>query len=577
MKPLISLDVFDTAIFRKVYNPLDIFTIVEDRVGLNFKALRIEAQNKAKRKNAYCTLTDIYKFLPKFDFKEEIRAEYLNCEVNPYILDLYLNPDYDFVFISDMYLSSSIIKSMLEKCGYKNPQVFVSCEYGVQKSDGRLFKRVEEILGRPIDKHIGDNYVIDIKGAQKAGIPEVEFIGPAIYDRKTIIPELSIPKMRKFLINSEFNKDLSIEEKIGYMFAPVALAFTKKVLEDANEFQTVFFNARDSFVFYIIARCILKTNKNIKYCRFSRKSCFIPSIDVSKNLRDKSNEFILSFLKLQKCRTLREFFKVFKLSEDRDCSEILNKYNIDIDTNLDFNLYRKKILEETATLCQDDIFELAVKERKNFLRYIERIGIKEDDVFVDLGYFGSMQAMIKRITDINLRGRYLCTLDTLQGYKGIKINKKSFLGVGFFGFHGGVVEMIFSEPKGTVYSYDETGHPVVSNDTKFRKEATKKILRGIIKGAEYLLKENVKINVEDCETVIERFLKFPSLEEASFANGDLFENGSYDNNESIVWFKEDLIKKGKLKDCYSRSYWKEAFKVLLSNHEYYRSLERMLK
>ena len=577
MKPLISLDVFDTAIFRKVYTPSDIFTLVEDRIGSNFKALRIEAQNKARGKDTYYTLKDIYKFLPKFDFKEEIRAEYLNCEANHYILKLYNNPEYDFVFVSDMYLPSVAIKSMLEKCGYKDPKVFVSCEHKAQKGDGRLFKKVEEILGRPIYKHIGDNYGIDIKGAQRAGIPEVEFVGPAIYDRKTIIPELKSPKLRKFLIDLEFSKNFSIEEKIGCTFAPVALAFIKKVLEEAKDSQTIFFNARDSYIFYIIARWLLKTGKKIKYCRFSRKSCFIPSINTNNDLKDKSNDFIFNFLKLQKCRTLREFFKTFKLDESKDYSEILEKYGISIDSNLDFNLDRRGILEEVVKSCQKDIFNLAIEERKNFLKYIERIGVKENDIFVDLGYFGSMQAMIKRITGINLKGRYLCTLDALKEYKGIKIDKSSFLNVGFFGFHGGVVEMVFSEPKGTVYSYDETGHPSISNDTKFRKVATKKILKGIFEGAKYILKENIEVEVEDCEKLMNRFFKYPTLEEASFANGDLFENGSYDNNESIVWFKEDFIRKGKLKECYRRSYWKEAFKLLLNNHEYYGNLERMLK
>ena len=37
LKPLISLDVFDTAIFRKVFNPTDIFSVVEDKVIIKFK------------------------------------------------------------------------------------------------------------------------------------------------------------------------------------------------------------------------------------------------------------------------------------------------------------------------------------------------------------------------------------------------------------------------------------------------------------------------------------------------------------------------------------------------------------
>ena len=88
MKPLISLDVFDTAIFRKVLYPTDIFNLVEDEVGRNFKVQRIDAQNKCRKINIHYTLLDIYKNLPTFNPKDEIKAEYVNCEANSYILNL---------------------------------------------------------------------------------------------------------------------------------------------------------------------------------------------------------------------------------------------------------------------------------------------------------------------------------------------------------------------------------------------------------------------------------------------------------------------------------------------------------
>ena len=73
-----------------------------------------------------------------------------------------------------------------------------------------------------------------------------------------------------------------------------------------------------------------------------------------------------------------------------------------------------------------------------------------------------------------------------------------------------------------------------------------------------------------------KFLEEPTLEEAQLGNSELFENGSYENNESIVWFNENYIKQGRLKDCYFRSYWKSAFRTLLANSKY-SSLEKFLK
>ena len=61
-----------------------------------------------------------------------------------------------------------------------------------------------------------------------------------------------------------------------------------------------------------------------------------------------------------------------------------------------------------------------------------------------------------------------------------------------------------------------------------------------------------------------RILDFPTLEEAFFGNKPLFENGSNEDG-SIVCFDKERIRQGKLKECYNRSYWKKAFKLLLEN------------
>lgn len=575
MRPLISLDVFDTAIFRKVFYPIEILDLVENEVGRNFKVQRIEAQNKCRRTNIYYTLADIYKNIPTFNPKNEIKAEYLNCEVNPYILNMYNNVDSDFIFISDMYLPSAVIKSMLEKCGYNNPQVFVSCEHNLLKGDGRLFKRVEEILGRKIDKHIGDNYQADILGAKKAKIEEVEFIGPPIYERKVKIFNSKSPKLRKFLINSELNSNLSVEEKIGYKFAPIALAFTKRILEEATDKQTVFFNARDGFLLYVIARWLLKTDKNIKYCRFSRKSCHFPNINTNFKLDNSVNDKAMNFFRSLRIQTLRDFIDMFEL--EGDFKKELDTLGVDLDSSdVDYSKDKNATLLKFVLLIQDKIYEKAREDRKNFLIYIKNLGMKNNDIFVDLGHFGSMQSIIRKISHINLKGRYMHMFKADDYFKGIKEDKESFLEKGKIAFYTGIVELIFSEPVGTVVNYTINGKPVLNKDKKFRREVSKKILRGVLKGAKKLIEDEIEVPYDDCVKIMMKFLEEPSLEEAKLGNSELFENGSYENNESIVWFNENYIKQGRLKDCYFRSYWKPAFKVLLVNSKY-SSLEKFLK
>lgn len=570
MKPLISLDVFDTALFRKVFYPTDIFNIIEDEVGRNFKSLRIDAQNKAARKNPFYNILDIYKeFSIGFNPKEEIKAEYANCYANPYILDMYNKGEADFIFISDMYLPSSVIKSMLEKCGYKNPRVFVSCDMGASKGAGKLFLEVEKVLKRKIDKHIGDNYQADIIGAQKAGISKTEFVGPPIYNKGVVTPVLKNVKLRKLLIDEELS-GAPIEEKIGYQFAPLVLAFTQYILNEATESQTVFFNARDSFVMYIVARWLLKTKKKIKYCRFSRKSCHLANINTNYRIDHKNNDKALSFFRTLRINNIGELIETFGFCGDY--SGILEQLKIDKGTQLEYPLQKNRVIQKFLISAQKELYAKALENRKNLKVYVDRLKLKNNDIFVDLGHAGSMQSILESVLKIKLNGRYVHTFQNYQGNR-----KLSFLPIGILGIYTGIAEVVFSEPKGTSVGYTSDGKVILSKDVKFRTMVTKCILKGTIKGVRDIIDNKVNVCYDDLLIILKRFFAHPTLEEAKFGNANIFENGSYDNNESIVWFNKDLIKKGKIRECYIRSYWKPAFKLLLNNDPEFKSLAKEIK
>ena len=80
-RKLISFDVFDTAIFRKVYKPWDIFGLL----GEEFKAARAEAEKDLWKSIPFYNIFDIYKKIPQYDVHAEIQAELDNCIPNPKI------------------------------------------------------------------------------------------------------------------------------------------------------------------------------------------------------------------------------------------------------------------------------------------------------------------------------------------------------------------------------------------------------------------------------------------------------------------------------------------------------------
>ena len=568
-KPLVSIDIFDTAVFRDVFQPKDIFKEIENKIGNNFYKVRVEAQSSAGAKSAYYNILDIYNLMPKkFNPKDEILEEIKSTRANPYILELYNSKEFDFIFISDMYLPSSVLKVLLEHAGYKNPVVFVSCEERALKATGDLFLKVQDKVGRKIYKHIGDNYNADIKGAKRAKIPEVEYVGPPIYEKAVKTPLLQSRKLMKLLIDKEFDKEVTIEEKVGYLFAPLVFMFTKRVLEKGNSSNTIFFNARDSFLMYVIARWILRTDKNIKYCRFSRKSVHLPNFKTKYKIDDNRNSSSLSFLLTLRVESLRDFLNSLEIKNAGNCGEFLEKYDITLDTDISFYPNKQQIIKGFAVVLQDEIYKKAEEENKNLRRYLENLRMKSGDIFVDLGHYGSMQSIIKEIADIDLIGEYVHLFSTYKGRFRKEVEKTSFLPLGFLKLYTGIVELIFTELKGTVIGYREDGVPVVSNDKKYRKEISKLIIKGVLKGVKEIINKEITVYYNDCLAILERFLEFPTLEEAQFANRDIFENGSLNVNESITWFNEKLIRAGKLKECYNRSYWKPAFKVLMENSDF---------
>ena len=264
---------------------------------------------------------------------------------------------------------------------------------------------------------------------------------------------------------------------------------------------------------------------------------------------------------------------MFNLSNDLDYSKILSNFNITLDTNIEFHPNKRYLIEKILIASQNEFYNNVREEKKNFFKYLNKLGMKSGDYFVDLGYAGSLQGIIKRIAGIDLKGRYINTFDNEGNFQGVSFEKKSFLPVGFLKPYGGAaIEIVFSESKGTVIKYDSLGNAVLSKDCSYRRDVTKKIIKGVIKGVQDLIKEGIEVSVSDCVAVLKRYYEHPSIEEATFANQKIFENGSYDNNESVVWFDKEWIKRGKLKECFSRSYWKAAFRKLLENDKDYKYL-----
>ena len=340
-----SLDVFDTAIFRDVYEPKDIFKLIEAKVGNDFYKKRVDAESKVYNVMPFYTLTEIYRRMIGFDPQLEIKMEMEHTYANPEILEMYKKNPKNYVFISDMYLPSKVIKEILEKCGYENPRVFVSCEEKAKKGSGVLFKNVERKIGK-ITKHYGDNYRADIEGAAKANIPAV-FL-PSLQSRKQDLPAVKSPMLKKFAAELALNDDVPVV-KLAKYYAPLIYDFTRWCIDKRRPDQHVYFVSRDMFMPYVIASQLMK-EENVHYIHCSRKS-LIPLIMTGKDAVLKN--------------------KIKNIFGEVTC--------------------KQKQLEGT----------------RDALTYLRNTGIKNGDIIVDIGYSATTQRVIEQSLGIRLTGKYV--------------------------------------------------------------------------------------------------------------------------------------------------------------------------
>ena len=126
---IVSLDLFDTLFYRPYLNPDDVFShleIIHDTPG--FKHQRILAENNARFISKYeeITLDEIYEHI-QIDFlkmkAKELELEFDSILINSEIknlIDYSISLNKKVIFISDMYLPTDFIKSVLDKHSIEN-------------------------------------------------------------------------------------------------------------------------------------------------------------------------------------------------------------------------------------------------------------------------------------------------------------------------------------------------------------------------------------------------------------------------------------------------------------------------
>lgn len=197
---VVSVDFFDTLVTRKWAQPTHVFADMEralvaaDPSMRGFATSRVEAEHRARMRAAAddphrdVTLEEIHLELARMcnlDLGERIRlatmekaVEVVSARRGGFAADVAEEAHrrgLRVVVVSDNYMPSSHLVDMARAAGIdwlEQADVFVSCENGGQKHNGRLWRHVLESLGVRASRvlHLGDDPRSDVTVPAKLGV-----------------------------------------------------------------------------------------------------------------------------------------------------------------------------------------------------------------------------------------------------------------------------------------------------------------------------------------------------------------------------------------------------------------------
>lgn len=193
---ILSLDCFDTLIWRNAHAPIDVFHDLDIPGGA--MPMRVLAENRARKalvldkQRSEVAIDEIYAHLKKGASEEEIarhvdaelKAEMRHCYAFRPVVDLIAaakERGLSVIIVSDTYLREPQLRALItaaagEETAKRIDRIFCSCEYGEGKAAG-LFRHVLADLGASPGTilHIGDNKLADFDSPIKLGIRSVHF------------------------------------------------------------------------------------------------------------------------------------------------------------------------------------------------------------------------------------------------------------------------------------------------------------------------------------------------------------------------------------------------------------------
>lgn len=315
------------------------------------------------------------------------------------------------IYVSDMYLPAIFVKRQLVFHGFweQGDMLYLSCEHNCTKFTGELFSKLladEHIMAGDL-LHSGDHPHSDVLVPARMGI-KTRPVQHA-YNRFEALWNEQSPFSRhskEILLMAGLSKSSRLQRSddvyvtmVASVIAPIFVPFVSHILEDAERrsIRKLYFQARDGYVFYLIAKELLGENSPIQvsYLYGSRRCFYLPG------LRAGDHDHIRHILKGALGRTPAEMLTRLGLSDDF------------LDTHLERlqkgSVYKHTVLTREGVndfeqlLCEEGVFaallEKAVVARQLVLEYFKQEGLcgNENIGIVDVGWSAVSLQSVKNI------------------------------------------------------------------------------------------------------------------------------------------------------------------------------------
>lgn len=403
---VISFDIFDTLVLRNLNEPADLFMLIGEKLNIfNFSNIRIRSEKEARDQkfasfnNREVTINEIYEKVAYYTgidanvgIETELEVEFDMCYANPYfqrIVAILKSMGKRIYATSNMYIPSTMMKSLLKKCGYDGfEDIIVSCDYNCSKTNGELFKILKQKCKSSQIVHVGDNYIADVQGAGIAGIKGLHYKSCRDYGNEHRSPGMSalIGSGYRAIVNNYLHNginSLTLLEEYGFIYGGViALGFSNWIHRQAivDQVDKILFLSRDGF---IVNSVYSKAYNDIpaQYFYWSR-------IAAMRNVVAGEREPFLSRLfseRANKGDTLGDILALLGINPRN--TELFNKKGINADTILIAENVR--IIIDYFVKNWDEICALLSDSHLNTLQYIKNsVGNSKKVAIVDVGWSG---------------------------------------------------------------------------------------------------------------------------------------------------------------------------------------------